>query len=117
MDTKGPPRNLRSGQLSITREGLVIRAQSGFLTVETEAGEVTCRLRGRLKLGGAEGDIVGVGDRVSIEDQGDGTGTILEVHERQSAFYRVRTGIKRDFRQIILANPDQIGRASCRERV
>lgn len=94
--------------MSITREGLVIRAQSGFLTVETEAGEVTCRLRGRLKLGGAEGDIVGVGDRVSIEDQGDGTGTILEVHERQSAFYRVRTGIKRDFRQIILANPDQL---------
>ena len=94
--------------MSIPREGLVIRAQSGFLTVETGAGEVTCRLRGRLKLGGAEGDIVGVGDRVSIDDQGDGTGTILEVHERQSAFYRVRTGIKRDFRQIILANPDQL---------
>ena len=94
--------------MSISREGLVIRAQSGFLAVETDAGEITCRLRGRLKQGGAEGDIVGVGDRVSIEDQGDGTGTILEVHERQSAFYRVRTGIKRDFRQIILANPDQL---------
>ena len=94
--------------MSISREGLVIRAQSGFLAVETDAGEITCRLRGRLKQGGAEGDIVGVGDRVSIEDQGDGTGTILEVHERQSAFYRVRSGIKRDFRQIILANPDQL---------
>ncbi len=108
MDTKGPLRNLRSGHLSISREGLVIRAQSGFLAVETDAGEITCRLRGRLKQGGAEGDIVGVGDRVSIEDQGDGTGTILKVHERHSAFYRVRTGIKRDFRQIILANPDQL---------
>jgi ribosome biogenesis GTPase len=86
----------------------VIRAQSGFLVVETEAGEITCRLRGRLKQGETEGDIVGVGDRVSIEDQGDSTGSILKVHERHSAFYRVRTGLKRDFRQIILANPDQL---------
>ncbi|MBG0784357.1 MAG: ribosome small subunit-dependent GTPase A [Anaerolineaceae bacterium] len=86
----------------------MIRAQSGFLVVETEAGEITCRLRGRLKQGETEGDIVGVGDRVSIEDQGDGTGSILKVHERHSAFYRVRTGLKRDFRQIILANPDQL---------
>jgi ribosome biogenesis GTPase len=87
---------------------LVIRAQSGFLAVETEAGEITCRLRGRLKKGDTEGDIVAVGDRVTIEDLGDGTGTIIDVHERRAAFSRVRTGIKRDFRQIILANPDQL---------
>ena len=108
MAMKNLPGSRRSDYLSISREGLVIRAQSGFLAVETEAGEITCRLRGRLKQGETEGDIVGVGDRVSIEDRGDGTGTILEVHERHSAFYRVRTGIKRDFRQIILANPDQL---------
>lgn len=94
--------------MSISREGLVIRAQSGFLTVETEAGEVTCRLKGRLKKGETEGDIVGVGDRVLIDDLGDGTGTIADVHERHAVFSRVRTGIKRDFRQIILANPDQL---------
>ena len=94
--------------MSISREGLVIRAQSGFLAVETEAGEITCRLRGRLKKGDTEGDIVAVGDRVTIEDLGDGTGTIIDVHERRAAFSRVRTGIKRDFRQIILANPDQL---------
>lgn len=94
--------------MGISREGLVIRAQSGFLAVETETGEITCRLRGRLKQGDTEGDIVGVGDRVTIDDLGDGSGTILDVHERQSVFSRVRTGIKRDFRQIILANPDQL---------
>ena len=91
-----------------TLQGLVIRAQSGFLTVDTSAGEYICRLRGRLKQGGVEGDIVAVGDRVRITPKEDGTGTIEEVHERSSVFSRTRTGIKRDFHQILLANPDQI---------
>jgi len=94
--------------LNDSLEGLVIRAQSGFLTVETNAGEIVCRLRGRLKQGEVEGDIVAVGDRVTITDHGDGTGMIDDVHERTAAFSRVRTGIKRDFRQILLANPDQM---------
>ncbi len=89
-------------------EGLVIRAQSGFLTVATEAGNYVCRLRGRLKQDEAEGDIVAVGDRVTIRTQADGTGTIESLHERRSLFSRVRTGIKREFHQILLANPDQI---------
>lgn len=89
-------------------DGLVIRAQSGFLIVETDQGEYVCRLRGRLKQGQVEGDIVAVGDRVTITAHQDGTGTIETVHERSSAFSRVRSGIKRDFRQILLANPDQI---------
>jgi ribosome biogenesis GTPase / thiamine phosphate phosphatase len=94
--------------LSETRQGLVVRAQSGFLTVETEAGEFICRLRGRLKQAGTEGDIAAVGDRVTITTQDDGTGVLEKVHERKSVFSRVRTGIKRDFRQILLANADQI---------
>lgn len=89
-------------------KGLVIRAQSGFLTVETHKGTFICRLRGRLKQGESEGDIVAVGDRVWITPHEDGTGMIDAVEERHSVFSRVRTGIKRDFRQIILANPDQI---------
>jgi ribosome biogenesis GTPase / thiamine phosphate phosphatase len=94
--------------LSETLEGLVIRAQSGFLTVKTDAGEYFSRLRGRLKQEAADGDIVAVGDRVTITPNQDGTGTIEDVHERKSVFSRVRSGIKREFRQIILANPDQI---------
>ncbi len=85
-----------------------MRAQSGFLTVATEAGEYVCRLRGRLKQGESEGDIAAVGDRVTITPHEDRSGVIDLVHERKSAFSRVRTGIKRDFRQILLANPDQI---------
>lgn len=89
-------------------EGLVIRAQSGFLTIKTNAGEYFCRLRGRLKQDAVKGDIVAVGDHVSITPNQDGTGTIEGVHERKSVFSRVRSGIKREFRQIILANPDQL---------
>lgn len=91
-----------------TLEGLVIRAQSGFLSVETDVGEYVCRLRGRLKQGDAGGDIVAVGDRVLITPHEDGSGTIDKVHQRTGAFSRIRSGIKRDFRQILLANPDQI---------
>jgi ribosome biogenesis GTPase / thiamine phosphate phosphatase len=94
--------------LSETLNGLVIRAQSGFLTVETDKGEYTCRLRGRLKQGETEGDIVAVGDRVSITPHDDGSGMIDAVHERSTVFSRTRSGIKKDFRQILLANPDQL---------
>jgi len=94
--------------LSETLIGLVIRAQSGFFVVKTDNGEYTCRLRGRLKQGETEGDIVAVGDRVRITAHEDGTGMIDEVKERSTVFSRTRTGIKKDYRQILLANPDQI---------
>ena len=89
-------------------EGLVIRAQSGFFTVKVNDQEVTCRLRSRLKRGEIEGDIVAIGDWVTFTPHEEGVGLIDDVHERKAVFARTRTGIKRDFRQIILANPDQI---------
>ncbi len=89
-------------------EGLVVRAQSGFLTVQTQAGEFVCRLRGRMKQSELDGDIVAVGDHVTITPHADGTGMIDAVHQRSTVFSRIRTGIKRDFQQILLANPDQI---------
>lgn len=94
--------------LTNTLEGMVIRAQSGFLTVTTDAGDYTCRLRGRLKQGEQDGDFVAVGDRVTITPHEDGSGVIEAIHARSAEISRVRTGIKRDFRQILLANPDQI---------
>ena len=89
-------------------DGLVVRTQSGFLTVATDTGDYTCRLRGRLKQGDSEGDLVAVGDRVTITPHKDGSGVIESIHERTAEFSRIRTGIKREFRQILLANPDQI---------
>lgn len=94
--------------MTLLIEGLVVRSQSGFYTVQTDSGVVTCRLPGRLKKGTTDGDVCAVGDHVTLADQGDGTGMIETISNRTGMISRIRTGIKRDFRQILLANPDQI---------
>ena len=40
---------LRAIKRRLHLEGLVLKAQSGFFWVQTEAGVLECRLRGRLK--------------------------------------------------------------------
>lgn len=87
--------------------GLIIRSQSGFLTVETEAGLVTCQLRGRLKKGPRLGDILAVGDWVQVSLLSKGKGMIEAVEPRQRMLSRLAPTPRGDFQQIILANPDQ----------
>jgi ribosome biogenesis GTPase len=92
-------------------EGLIIRAQSGFLVVRTDEGDYTCRLRGRLKKerkDQPEGDIIAVGDRVLISPLADNTGAIETVLPRHSLFSRKLSGVKYGYQQILLANPDQM---------
>ena len=91
-----------------TFPGLIIRAQSGFFTVQTSTGLVTCQLRGRLKKGRREGDLAAVGDRVIIMAQPDGTGTIESVEARSRALVRLDPRPQGVYQQIILANPDQV---------
>ncbi len=88
--------------------GLVIRAQSGFFTVETEAGAYICRLRGRLLQGRREGDVVAVGDRVRFTPIDPVNGMIEEVEPRNSMFSRLDPRPRGDYQQILIANPDQI---------
>lgn len=87
--------------------GRVIRAQSGFFTVQTGQGEYVCQIRGRLKQGRKEGDIVAVGDWVEISIQDDQTGMIEEVEERRGMIYRMDPRPQGEYQQIIIANPDQ----------
>jgi ribosome biogenesis GTPase len=82
--------------------------QSGFYTVETEAGLVTCRLRGRLKRGPRLGDILAVGDRVQISTQPDGSGMIEEIEQRERMFSRMAPTPRGEYQQILIANPDQV---------
>lgn len=91
-----------------TLPGLIIRAQSGFFTVQTSTGLVTCQLRGRLKKGKRLGDLAAVGDRVIITAQPDGTGSIESVDERKRALVRLDPRPQGIYQQIILANPDQV---------
>jgi ribosome biogenesis GTPase len=87
--------------------GLIVRSQSGFFTVQTEMGMVTCHLRGRLKQGKHVGDIAAVGDRVQVSWQTDGTGSIESIEPRRSALVRLDPRPQGVYQQVILANPDQ----------
>lgn len=91
-----------------TQKGLIIRAQSGFFTVHHAAGDIVCRLRGKLKKGRATEDVAAVGDRVHFSDSGDGTGAIEAVEPRRKALSRLSSGVHYAYRQILLANPDQV---------
>lgn len=89
------------------QRGLIVKAQSGFFTVETDEGFVVCQLRGKLKKGRATGDIAAIGDRVKIAVLPDGSGVIEEVEERERAIVRLDPRPQGDYRQVLLANPDQ----------
>jgi ribosome biogenesis GTPase len=69
----------------LDREGTIIRALSGFYYVRCEGDTVTCRAKGRFR---KEGLTPLVGDRVTIEDNGDGSGTVSEILPRKNAFAR-----------------------------
>jgi len=90
-----------------TQQGLIIKAQSGFFTVETGQGFVVCQLRGKLKQGKATGDIAAIGDRVLITVSTDGSGAIEEVEERKQAIVRLDPRPQGEYQQVLLANADQ----------
>ncbi len=87
--------------------GLVISSQSGFYTVQTEAGALVCQLRGRMKQGRRRGDMIAVGDWVQVSPLPDGEGAIDEVEPRQRELVRLAPTPRGEYRQVIIANPDQ----------
>jgi ribosome biogenesis GTPase len=92
----------------MTLRGLIIRSQSGFYTVETDAGLLTCQLRGRMKRGPRVGDVLAVGDWVKISEQGSGKGMIEDIEPRQRMLSRLDPTPRGVYQQIIFANPDQL---------
>ena len=91
----------------VIHEGLIIKAQSGFFTVETGQGFIVSQLRGKLKQGRAVGDIAALGDRVRVMELTDGSGVIEEVEKRKSAIVRLDPRPQGEYQQVLLANPDQ----------
>jgi ribosome biogenesis GTPase / thiamine phosphate phosphatase len=95
-------------------EGRVIKALSGFFTVDTAAGLVVSQIPGRLKKDRVDTDIVTVGDWVTVSLNEDGSGSIQSVAERHSVLSRSRpsaSNIRRlvvDREQVLVANPDQV---------
>lgn len=91
-----------------TETGLIIRSQSGFFTVQTPSGVLTCGLRGRLKKGKHSSDIAAVGDRVQVSRQADGSGSIEEIEPRERVLSRMDPRPQGLYEQVLLANPDQV---------
>lgn len=95
-------------------EGRIIKALSGFFTVDTVAGAIVAQLPGRMKKERLDTDIATVGDWVTISRNLDGTGNIEAVAERHSVLSRSRPSgynVRRlfvDREQVLVANPDQI---------
>jgi ribosome biogenesis GTPase len=88
-------------------QGLVVKAQSGFFSVETRRGLVVCQLRGRLKQRKAVGDLAALGDRVGITILPDRSGVIEVVEERVRAIVRLDPRPQGVYQQVVLANADQ----------
>ena len=100
-------------------QGLIIKAQSGFFTVEmspsresrdhgdASQGFVVCQLRGKLKQGKATGDIAALGDKVRVTVLEDGSGVIEEVEKRKRALVRLDPRPQGEYQQVLLANADQ----------
>lgn len=88
--------------------GLIIRSQSGFYSVKTEEGILTCQLRGVLKRGPRRGDVAAVGDRVCVTPLNADTGVIEEVKPRLHMLSRQAPDPRGTYHQIIVANPDQV---------
>ena len=93
-----------------TATGLVLRARSGFYTVQTDGGDrVEARLRGRLKKERHESDIAVIGDRVTLEILPDGTGAIEAVEPRTRRFSRRQPGPRGSWREdVMVANADLV---------
>ncbi len=85
--------------------GLIVRSQSGFYAIDTQAGQVVAKVRGRLKRSRLASDLAVVGDRVHIRLIGDGTATIESIEPRTRVLSRRDPG--RKVEQVIVANPDQ----------
>jgi ribosome biogenesis GTPase / thiamine phosphate phosphatase len=91
------------------QEGSVLRARSGFYRVLTDAGEVECGIRGRLKRQRQRSNLIAIGDRVRISLLPDGSGMVEEVEPRRSRFSRLQPGGNRSWREdVLVANLDQV---------
>ncbi|HQL38648.1 MAG TPA: ribosome small subunit-dependent GTPase A [Anaerolineaceae bacterium] len=88
--------------------GTVVRYQSGFYTVQIENRRVLCQLRGRLKRGPARADLAAVGDTVEVQLLEDGSGRIDVIQPRHSELVRLAPTPRGDYRQVLVANLDQV---------
>ncbi len=90
------------------REGKVIRTTGGFVDVQTRAGVVRARLRGRLKQERQRTDLCVAGDDVVVRVEGD-SAVVEEVLPRRSRISRVKPARGGPASEdVLVANLDQL---------
>ncbi|HVO44641.1 MAG TPA: ribosome small subunit-dependent GTPase A [Aggregatilineales bacterium] len=91
--------------------GLVVKTQSGFYAVQTDAGLIICSLRGTLKQSSKKTELCVIGDRVVIDVLPDGSGAINRIEPRLRVLSRVEpsayAGTSTEREQVLIANLDQ----------
>jgi ribosome biogenesis GTPase len=97
-------------QPATTLTGTILRARSGFFTVETDDGRhLECRLRGLLKKERRPTDLAVIGDRVTVTPLGEGEGVIESVEPRRTRFSRRQPGPRGAWKEdLVVANVDQV---------
>lgn len=88
--------------------GRVLKYHSGFYHVWHDGAQTVCKLRGRLQKVRKNYDIVTIGDLVEFEILPDGSGIIEEILPRSNELIRMTSGIRTEYRQVLIANLDQI---------
>jgi ribosome biogenesis GTPase len=87
----------------------VLKAQSGFFWVKTDAGVLECTLRGRLKKERQSSDICVIGDEVEVKQVSPTTGAVEAVAPRQTKLARRAAGTKGIWSEdVMVANVDQV---------
>ena len=89
-------------------QGRVLRFASDFFYVFANGRLVTCKARGKIKSRAQHTDIIAIGDFVTFESLPDGSGMITDVLPRTSEWVRMMTGTKVPYRQVLIANLDQV---------
>ena len=89
-------------------EGRVLKYHSGFYHVFHDGEQTVCKIRGKLKSGRKNTDIIAIGDLVEFEILPDGSGIIESVMPRTNELIRMTTGIKIEYRQVLISNMDQV---------
>ncbi|MCG8348914.1 MAG: ribosome small subunit-dependent GTPase A [Chloroflexales bacterium] len=89
--------------------GTILRAQSGFYWVHTDAGTIECRLRGRLKKERQSSDIAVIGDEVEITQVSPREGAIEAVLPRRTRLARRSAGTRGAWKEdVMVANADLV---------
>lgn len=89
-------------------QGLITCYQAGFYTVFAQDTQYTCKLRGKFKKKRLNEDLVALGDKVLINVLPDGSAVIEEILPRENMFFRLAPSARGDYKQIMMANTDQI---------